>query len=88
VLGASLSNLIQLFSWDFVKLLIVALVIASPIAWYFMQDWLSGFAYRISVQWWVFLLAGFGAGALTLLIISFQSLRAGLANPVEALRRE
>ena len=88
VLGASLGNLVQLFSWDFVQLLVLALVLASPIAWYFMQDWLSDFAYRISIQWWVFLLAGIAAGVLTLLIISVQSIRAGLANPVEALRSE
>ncbi|MEM9847829.1 MAG: ABC transporter permease [Bacteroidota bacterium] len=88
VLGASVVSIIALLSKDFLKLLIAALVIASPIAYYFMQNWLANFAYRIELQWWIFALAGFTAIITALLTVSFQSVRAALADPVESLRSE
>ncbi len=88
VLGASTSNIIGLLSKDFLKLVIVAFVIAAPIAWYAMNQWLQDFAYRIDIQWWVFLVAGIAAVAIAFLTVSFQSLKAAMANPVGALKAE
>ena len=88
VLGASEMSLVALFSQDFMKLVLVALVIASPIAWYAMHTWLSDFAYRTDIHWWVFLLAGGLTVLIALLTVSFQSVRAALANPVKSLRSE
>ena len=88
VLGASEASLVALFSKDFMKLVVVALVIASPIAWYAMHTWLTGFAYRTDVHWWVFLLAGSLTVFIALLTVSFQSVKAALMNPVKSLRSE
>jgi ABC-type antimicrobial peptide transport system permease subunit len=88
VLGAGIVNILVLLCRDFVVLVILALLIASPVAWYFSNNWLQGFVYRISIQWWVFVLAGLGAVSLTLLTIGFQTVRAALTNPVRALRSE
>jgi putative ABC transport system permease protein len=88
VLGASVTGIIQLLAKDFVKLVIIAIVIATPIAWYAMSLWLQDFAYRIDVPWWVFLLAGVLALAVALLTVSFQSVKAALMNPVKSLRSE
>jgi putative ABC transport system permease protein len=88
VLGASTTSIVQLLSTDFLKLVAIAAGIAFPIAWYAMHTWLGDFAYRISIQWWVFLTAGFLAAAIALITISFQAIRAALANPVKALRSE
>ncbi len=88
VLGASLANLVVLLSGDFFKLISIAFIIAGPVAYYFMQKWLQDFAYRIQIQWWMFALAGLTAVAVALLTISFQSIKAGLANPVKSLRAE
>ena len=88
VLGASLGGIITLLSKDFIKLVLVALVIATPIAWYFMNDWLSNFAYRINMPWYIFGLAGLGAIAIAFLTVSLQSLKAAWANPIESLRNE
>lgn len=88
VLGASVSSIVGLLSKDFLKLLVIALIIASPIAYYFMQNWLQGFAYRIDMQWWIFALAGFAAIIIAFLTVSFQSIRAALVNPIESLRNE
>jgi putative ABC transport system permease protein len=88
VLGASTSSIVQLLSGDFLKLVAIAACIAFPIAWYAMRTWLGDFAYRISIQWWVFLTAGFLAAFIALATISFQAVRAALANPVKALRSE
>ena len=88
VLGASITNIALLLSKDFVRLVVIALVIASPLAWYFMNRWLQSFAYRISIQWWVFLLAGTGAIFIALITTSFQAIKAAIANPIRNLRRE
>ena len=88
VLGASTTNLLGLLSKDFLLLVLIALIIAAPIAWYGMNQWLQNFAYRIDIQWWVFMLAGIVAVMIALLTIGTQSLRAALSNPVESLRQE
>lgn len=88
VLGATVTNIVTLLSKDFLKLVMIALVIASPIAWYAMQRWLQSFAYHIDIQWWMFALASIIAIGIAFLTISFQSIRAALANPVDALRSE
>ena len=88
ILGASTIGIVTLLSKDFIKLIILALIIATPFAWYFMQDWLEGFAYRVNVKWGVFGTAGLVAIGITFLTISFQSIRAALANPVESLKNE
>ncbi|MBD2702327.1 ABC transporter permease [Spirosoma sp. BT702] len=88
VLGASILNVWSLLSKDFVVLIIIAFCIAAPIAWYFLGNWLQKYQYRTELSWWIF--AGTGAGALfiTLLTVSFQSLKAALVNPVKSLRSE
>lgn len=88
VLGASVTSIIELLASDFMKLVLIAIVIAVPIAWYTMSRWLQDFAYRIDVQWWVFVLAGVLALGIALLTVSFQSIKAALMNPVKSLRSE
>lgn len=88
VLGASAVSIFSLFSLYFVKLVLVALIIASPAAWYIMDHWLQGFAFRIAIAWWMFVLAGLLAVGIALLTVSFQSLKAALLNPVQSLRSE
>jgi putative ABC transport system permease protein len=88
VLGASVRSIVTLLSKDFLKLIAIALVIASPIAWYFMNNWLQSFAYRINVGWEVFAATGIFAIGIALLTISFQAIKAALANPVKSLRTE
>jgi len=88
ILGASTASIVRLLTGEFIKLVLLACVIAIPISWYFMADWLQSFAYRISLQWWVFALAAMIAIVIAILTISFQSLRAATANPVNALREE
>ncbi len=88
VLGASVAVIVTLLSKEFLKLVLIAILIASPIAWWGMNKWLQNFAYHIPISWWIFA----GAGALAILIalitVSFQAIKAALANPVEALRSE
>ena len=88
VLGASVSQIAGLMSTEFVKLVLVAVIIAIPVAWYAMDKWLAGFAYHISVDAFVFIYAATGALVIALLTVSFESIRAALANPVNSLRRE
>ena len=88
VLGAQARQIVQLLSSDFLKLVAIALVIACPIAWYAMDTWLTSFAYRISISWWMFGLAGILAVGLAFLTVGFQSFKAAIANPIEALRAE
>ena len=88
VLGASVSSIVTLLSKDFMKLILIAILVASPIAWWAMSKWLQGFAYKIDIAWWVFALAGGLATSIALLTISFQSVKAALANPVKSLRTE
>ena len=88
VLGASVSNIINLLSRDFLKLVIIALIIASPLAWYFMNKWLQDFAYRIHIGWIVFVSTGVIVVMIALLTISFQAIKAASTNPVKSLRTE
>ena len=88
VLGASIKSIVSLFSIDFLKLIILAIVIASPVAWWLMNKWLMDFAYRIHIDWWVFAMAGIIAIGIALLTISFQAIKAAMANPVKSLRSE
>ena len=88
VLGASVVSIVALLSKDFLRLVLIALVIASPIAWWAMHQWLRDFAYQISIEWWVFGLAGLLAVGIALLTVSFQSVKAALMNPVKSLRSE
>jgi putative ABC transport system permease protein len=86
VLGASVAGITGLLAKDFLKLVLIAIVIASPVAYYFMDKWLSDFAYRINIEWWMFAVAGVLAVAIALLTVGAQSVRAALANPVKSLR--
>ena len=88
VLGASVSGITTLLSFDFVKLVVLAILIASPIAWWAMNKWLQGFAYHEPVQWWIFVAAGMGAILIALITVSFQSIKAALMNPVKSLKAE
>ena len=88
VLGASVSTIVTLLSKDFLKLVIISAIIAFPIAWFAMSKWLQDFAYRIDMPWWVFLAAGIIAALIALLTISFQAIKAAIANPVKSLRTE
>jgi len=88
VLGASVQSIVSLLSKDFIMLVLIALGIASPLAWYGMHQWLQDFAFRINISWWVFALAGGIALVIALLTIGYQSVKAALANPVKSLRTE
>ena len=88
VLGASVTSIVALLSRDFLKPVAIAILIASPIAWYVMNQWLQNFAYRINIEWWVFAVAGLLAVGIALLTVSFQSVKAALMNPVKSLRSE
>lgn len=88
VLGASVGSLVALLSKDFLKLILIALVIASPIAWWGMNQWLKEFAYKVTIDWWIFALAGLLAIGIALLTVSYQSIKAALINPVKSLRSE
>lgn len=88
VLGASVLNITSLISKDFLKLVIVAIIIAVPIAWIAMHKWLQNFAYKINIHWWVFVIAGLAAILIALMTVSFQAIRAAVADPVESLRTE
>lgn len=88
VLGSSVSSIVKLLSKDFLKLIGIALVIAVPIAYYTMNNWLEAYAYRINIEWWVFVLVGLTALGVALITISFQSIKVAIANPVESLRTE
>ncbi len=88
VLGASVQTVIKLMTKDYIVLVIVAFIIATPIAYYLMQQWLDGFQFRIDIQWWTFLLAGGFALTITFLTVGFQSIKSALANPIKSLRTE
>lgn len=88
VLGASVTNITALLASDFVKLVLVAFVLVTPVAYYAMNRWLEGFAYRVSQVWWVFAIAGGVAVVVALLTVGFQSIKAALVNPVKSLRSE
>jgi putative ABC transport system permease protein len=79
---------VRLLSKDFLKLVLIAFVIATPVAWYFMHRWLQDFAFRVDIAWWVFALAGLLALCIAMLTVSFQAIKAALANPIQSLRTE
>jgi ABC-type antimicrobial peptide transport system permease subunit len=88
VLGATVGNLWQLLSKQFVWLVSISLLIAVPVAYYFMYNWLQHYTYRTSIPWWIFIAAAAGALLITLLTVSFQAIKAAVANPVKSLRSE
>lgn len=88
VLGASVTSIVTLLSKDFLKLILLAILIASPLAWWAMNNWLQDFAYKVDISWWVFALAGGLTIGIALLTVSFQSIKAALMNPVKSLRSE
>ena len=88
VLGASVFGLWNLLSKEFITLVFVSFLIAAPVAWYMMNNWLQSYTYRVTINWEIFLLAGLLAVAIALATVSFQSIRAALANPVKSLRTE
>ncbi len=88
VLGASITNVVTMISKDFLVLVAVACVIAFPVAWYAMDKWLEDYAYRIDIEWWIFLAAGFTALAIALITISFKAIKAAIVNPAKSLRTE
>jgi len=88
VMGATVTQITAMLSKDFIILVAIAIVIASPVAWWSMNKWLQNFAYRINISWWIFLAAGIIAIVISLITIGFQSIKAAMANPVTSLRRE
>ncbi len=88
VLGATVSNIVNMLSKDFLKLVIVSALLAFPVAWWAMNKWLQNYAYRITISWWVFLAAGCLAVLIALFTISFQAIKAAISNPVKSLRTE
>ena len=82
------AGIIGLLSKDFLKLVVVAALLAFPVAWYAMNNWLKDFAYRIDIQWWVFVIAGIIAALIAFLTVSFQAIKAAISNPVKSLRTE
>jgi putative ABC transport system permease protein len=88
VLGSSVTGIVQLLSKDFLRLVAVSMIIATPVAWWAMNKWLQAFAYRISIAWWMFAIAGFIAILIALITVSFQAIKAAIANPVKSLRTE
>jgi putative ABC transport system permease protein len=88
VLGANVATIVRLLSREFLRLVIIALLIASPIAWFAMHSWLECFAYRTIIAWWVFPLAASAAILITFLTVGFHSIKAAVANPVKSLRSE
>ena len=88
VMGASVSNLWQMLSKDFVVLIIISLLIATPIAYYFMNEWVRKYTYRTELSWWIFALTAVGALLITLMTVSYQAIKAALIDPVKSLRAE
>ncbi len=88
VLGATAANIVYLFSKEFIILIVIAFAIAAPIAWYYMHQWLQDYVYRISISWWLFAAGGLVAVIIALATISFQAMKAAIANPVKSLRSE
>jgi putative ABC transport system permease protein len=88
VLGASAGNMIAMLSKDFLILIVIASLIAFPVAWWAMNRWLADFAFRVGISWWIFAIAGVSALMIALVTISFNTIRAAMANPVKNLRTE
>ena len=88
VLGASVSNITTLLTKDFIQLILLAVIIAIPMSYFAMYRWLQDFAFRIDLSWWIFVIAGFIALLIGILTVSFQAIKAAVANPVKSLRTE
>ncbi len=88
VLGATIADISVILSKDFVRLIVIAFVIAAPIAWYIMHTWLEGFAYRTQISWWVFAVTIVGALGIACIAVGYQTIRAAVANPVKSLKAE
>ena len=88
VLGASVFRITALLSKDFATLVVIAILIGTPIAWYAMDQWLQGYTYRTSIDWWIFILAGALCITLALVTVGYQSIKAALENPVKSLKNE
>ena len=88
VLGASVATIVGLIAKDFLKLVFIAIIIAVPFAWYGMYRWLQDYAYRINIGWWTFLITGLMALVIAFITVSFQAVKAAIANPVKNLRTE
>ena len=88
VLGATVAGIASLLTMEFLRLVMISLFVASPLAWWIMNNWLQDFAYRINIGWWMFVLAGLGAIIIAMITVSFQAIKAAVANPVKSLRTE
>jgi len=88
ILGASVTHIVAVLTKDLIKLVVISFVIASPIAWFVMNKWLQGFAYRVTIGWWMFAAAGMTAILIAMITVSFQAIKAAVANPVKSLRSE
>jgi putative ABC transport system permease protein len=88
VLGASITALVKMLSFDFIRLVLIAILIATPVSWFIMKNWLQDFAYRISISWWIIVIAGGTAILIAFVTIGFQAIKAAVANPVKSLRTE
>jgi ABC-type antimicrobial peptide transport system permease subunit len=88
VLGASVAGIVKLLSKEFLSLVLVSVIIATPIAWWLMNKWLQDYAYRVEIKWWIFIIAAVVAAVVALLTVSYQAIKAAVANPVESLRSE
>jgi len=88
VLGASVSNIVSLLSKDFVLLVLISFMVAAPVAWWSMSKWLENFAYRTTMNWWVFGMSGLSLVVIALITLSIQTIKAAMANPVDSLRSE
>ncbi len=88
ILGASVANIVSILSKDFIQLIMIAFVIAAPIAWWATYKWLQDFAYRTTISWWVFVVSGIALLLIALITLSIQTIKAAIANPVKSLRTE
>jgi putative ABC transport system permease protein len=88
VLGATVANIVAMLSKDFLKLVLIAALIAFPVAWWAMNKWLQDFAYRIHISWWIFVVAGLLALLIALMTVGFKAIKAAITNPVKNLRTE
>jgi len=88
VLGASAKGIFSLLSLSFLKLVAVALLFATAISWWYMDNWLADFKYQIDIEWWIFLLAGLVTGGIAMLTVSYESVKAIFLNPIKGLRSE